>query len=491
MDVQQTYNRLTSASTVGLIRAGWVERYVASPISFWCSVHAPDERKDPINDFQQGLFDYGIEHQKIVAERSYPGSVQTLFLTEEEGFKNCLEFLAQGARSVQDMPLMDRPDGVQGRPDVLERVDGAPSDLGDYSYRVVEIKSARRIKDSHVLQGALYNRLLGRVQGLEPEEFHIVNRDFDVIPIRMADVGEKLDEALEGIRRVLDGHAVDACHGTGRWPWASYVDQLAIDSNDVSLISGVGGVRRGALITAGFDSVDDVACADPASLTDIKGVGPPTAEKFVSSAKAISQGIPVRRQETPELRPARTEVFFDFEGAEPEDPDGGLAMVNYLIGAVHRTGGREPEYACFFAESFEHEGPNLGSFLEWATSLEDPVFYHWHHFERNNLKKMVDRHAVDPALAQWVLDRMVDLFPWATDTFAFSCYGETLKEVAQSLGFSWRQDDVTGVGSMALYQRYVNSSGADEDSRRKITVYNEDDCNATMLIYDWVLGQDR
>ncbi|MCI0863264.1 MAG: ribonuclease H-like domain-containing protein, partial [Chloroflexi bacterium] len=63
--------------------------------------------------------------------------------------------------------------------------------------------------------------------------------------------------------------------------------------------------------------------------------------------------------------------------------------------------------------------------------------------------------------------------------------------IAKSLDFKWRQDDVTGVGSMDLYMKYVESGSTDRTSKDKILVYNEDDCFATMHIYDWVMAQER
>ena len=165
-------------------------------------------------------------------------------------------------------------------------------------------------------------------------------------------------------------------------------------------------------------------------------------------------------------------------------------MVNYLIGAVYRTTEGPAQYKAFFADSFDQEDDNLSEFLQWANSLDDPVFYHWHHYERTHLKKMVENYGVDPQLAAGVLDRLEDLSPWATKGYAFPAYGESLKAIAKSLGFSWRQDDVTGVGSMALYMQYVESGSADAATKEKIIVYNEDDCFATMHIYDWVMAQE-
>ncbi len=111
-------------------------------------------------------------------------------------------------------------------------------------------------------------------------------------------------------------------------------------------------------------------------------------------------------------------------------------------------------------------------FLKWADSLEDPVFYHWHHYERTHLMKMVERYGVDPQLAAVVIDRLEDLSPWTTKAYAFPAYGESLKSIAKCLNFSWRQTDVSGVGSMGLYLKYVDSGSTDETSKQKIIIYN-------------------
>ena len=122
--------------------------------------------------------------------------------------------------------------------------------------------------------------------------------------------------------------------------------------------------------------------------------------------------------------------------------------------------------------------------------MDDPVFYHWHHYERTHLAKMAERWGENPEKVDFVLERLVDLSPWATNGFAFPAYGESLKAIAKSLGFRWQQEDVSGVGSIALYENFVKSSGTDQASKDKIIIYNQDDCFATMHIYDWVMAQE-
>ena len=490
MELDKVFTELTSSATVTSVRAESVGRYVDSPISYWCSLYAPEEMKDPINDFQQRLFDEGNAHQSRVNDELYPGSVQELFRTEEEGFRRALELMAGGTPLLKNMPLLCRPRCMAGRPDVLERVDDVASIFGGYSYRIVEVKLARNLKKANKLQAAFYNRLLGEAQGYEPEYFHMVNRDMEVMPLAMADYSDELDRVLEEMHSVMAGKQADFCYGTGKWPWESYVNRLAVEADDVSLVTGIGPATRERLVAAGIRTVEDISRADVASLTAIKGIGTATAQKATLSAQAQLAGKPLRRGPELDVRRGRSEVFFDFEGLDPELRNEGLDKVNYLIGAVYRRADGPPNFVPFFAESPDEVEANLLEFLRWAKTLEDPVFYHWHFYEKTQLTKMVEYYGIDSDLANVVTDNMVDLSPAATNTFAFPCYGQTLKDVAKSLGFSWRQDDVTGVGSMALYWQYLDSGGLNEEARRKIVIYNEDDCRATMHIFDWLLAQE-
>ena len=489
MDIEHALVQLIKESGVPAIKAGWVDRYVDSPVSFWCDIHAPPDSADPMQPFVQYLFDAGNEHQTEVTSNLYPEAVQEFFLTEEEGFRRTLELMYSGENLIKNMPLLARTIGLEGRPDVLEKVDGVPSNFGSHSYRVVEIKSAKNIRTSHILQAAAYNRVLGQVQGYQPPDFDIVNRDWNIQTINMSGVAAKLDDAMVAIRAIIAGVELVPCYGAAKWPWASFVNNLAIQRNDVSLLSGVGQAKRGDMTAAGFETVEDVAEAEFSELTNIKGVGAKTAANFVTSAQAITSGRPISRGPSPEVPLGRTDVFFDLEGTDTRLTPEGLEVTNYLIGALLRPMGGAAQYVPFFAETNLDERANLTSFLEWAYSLDDPVFYHWHTYEKTHVAKMSQFYGIQPNMSEWVTGRMVDLSPLVTNSFAFPCYGQGLKDIAKCLGFQWRQDDVDALGSVVLYLSYVGSGGTDQVARHKILDYNEDDCLATMHIFDWLISQ--
>ena len=297
MEIEKTFSALTEDSDIPLIIATDIEQFVISPITFWCKIHAPEVHKDPPPSlYQQRLFDQGHAYQAEVIGASYTGAVEKRFYDENEGFRLTLELMVAGERNIKNMPVMCRPLGLQGRPDVLTRVDDAASELGSYSYSVVEIKTARNIQKAHILQGAVYNRLVGVVQGYEPPKFYITNRDGATQAIQMADVNDELDQVLSDMRAVMEGRKViDPCYGGGRWPWETYVNNLAVQANDVSLIPGVGVAIREGLIREGYRTVEAVANARGEELTKVPRVGKTTARKFITVAQAIHEARPVRR----------------------------------------------------------------------------------------------------------------------------------------------------------------------------------------------------
>ena len=76
-----------------------------------------------------------------------------------------------------------------------------------------------------------------------------------------------------------------------------------------------------------------------------------------------------------------------------------------------------------------------------------------------------------------------------TNSYAFPTYGDGLKDIAKYLGFSWRQDDIDGLATVALYHQYLETGVRDGDVMRRILDYNEDDCLATMHVFDWLQSQ--
>src|SRR5262245_18183834 len=82
-----------------------------------------------------------------------------------------LEAMKAGAQIIVQGAI--QADQWSGRVDVLRRVE-KPSDLGPWSYEVVDMKLARETKGSTVLQICLYSELIAAAQKLTPEFAYVV-----------------------------------------------------------------------------------------------------------------------------------------------------------------------------------------------------------------------------------------------------------------------------------------------------------------------------
>jgi uncharacterized protein len=88
-----------------------------------------------------------------------------------EGFERTRTAMAAGADVIVQAPLGH--DGWAGYADILLRVED-PSDLGDWSYEVVDTKLARETRGGTVLQLSVYSDIVSAIQGRGPECFHVV-----------------------------------------------------------------------------------------------------------------------------------------------------------------------------------------------------------------------------------------------------------------------------------------------------------------------------
>ena len=485
--VAELYARFTEPGDGPAVKASMLERFIKSPITVWCELNADPVKRDPTNTYQELLFSRGHQHQSEVTSELFGTAVTESFKTEEDGFMRVLQLMAMGADAIGDMPMLCRPLGLEGRPDVVRRVDGQASVFGDHSYEIVEIKSARRIKRHHILQAALYNQALGEVQGIAPGEFHVINGDSETSTYAAADYADALEEAIAGLRQVLAGAPVPAVYGGAMWPWQSYTNDMAITAGDASTVPGVGASTRERLAEIGLHTVADVAEAGVEHLKQAKGIGESKAGRMGSAARALRSGAVVPRAPLPDIPGAETEIYLDLEGSTPELSEDGVATVNYLIGCLIRATGTE-RFVPFYADVPGDEAENTKAFFAWASALSGPVFYHWHHYERTHLTKMAVKFSVPDDQAAFVMARMVDLSPLTTNAFAFPTHGEGLKDIARFLGFDWRQGDVDALASVALYSRWIDSKGTDAAAKQSILDYNEDDCRATMVVYDWLVS---
>jgi predicted RecB family nuclease len=184
-----------------------------------------------------------------------------------------------------------------------------------------------------------------------------------------------------------------------------------------------------------------------------------------------------------------TELFLDLEGTGEQLQGDELVAMDYLIGVIVRSDGKET-YRPFVAHTLDGEKEMFLEFLEWVLHQEDYVIYHWHNYERSHIQRLTDRYELS-SKAEPILGNMRDLYKDATISFAFPTYGNGLKEIAAYIGYKWKHADVNAMESIAMYLQYVNDPNKNKEKLEKVIDYNKDDCRATLLIKDWLKNESR
>ena len=493
--VDGLFEKCMNKETEHVIVATDVGSYSVSPFALYCKHFVDDVEQDPADPYMVQLAEHGNQHEHEVHEQQYPEAKPVEFETPEGGFKYGISGMTAGMETLLGCPLFFLPMGIRGNPDVLQKVDGK-SDLGPYHYVVKEIKLAKNLKKSHILQAACYNLMVGKIQGHVPETFYLINMDQEEFRFEFADYEDELMSAIGGINAILDGSVPSPVYGSCPYPWKTYCDRKAMESRDISLVSGIGPEKRKALEMRGLTTIDGLAGCSIPDLTAMKGIGNKTAMGYIISAKSMVSGKPVRKSHDRLVLPnAKTEIFLDLEGLDMLNAIGGnenrKPQTDYLIGVLVRSSGSE-RYIGFVAHDADSEEKMLREFLDFVKLQKDYAIYHWHHYERTHLSKMMELYGIEGGVRDLVLSEsvMFDLHRISTALYAFPVPGTSIKTIAKWMGFEWKHQDVGAMSSIILYQQYARSNKANRDKLEMVLDYNRDDCKATAIIKDWLVRQE-
>ena len=287
VDVNELFSKCMTESVTEKLTARTVAAYITSPFEIYCNNFVSETEKDEITEYQKLLFQRGNDHENQTVHDKFPNLVTIPFERPEDGFKLIIDSMISGTDILHGAPIYYLPEGIFGVADILEKSNTESSIFGNYHYTIKEVKLAKNIKENHILQGAFYNYLLGKIQGITPKTFAMINGDGEESLHEYSDYDSLLFDSIDGTRKILQGGSISPTYGSCDYPWASYCDKKAVETNDVSLTAGISLKTKNRLVDNKFNTVEDLAKANIQGLTGIKGIGNKTAKKYVTAAKAI------------------------------------------------------------------------------------------------------------------------------------------------------------------------------------------------------------
>jgi len=464
-------------------------------------------RHDPALDL---LIQRGREHEQAYVDSLRARGLVVDDLREVEGntaAERTVVAMQAGAGAIVQAALTDGR--WDGRADVLLRIE-RESDLGPWSYEVVDTKLARDTRGATVLQLCVYTDLVGRLQGVTPERMRVVKpgEPIEIEFFRFADY-----QAYYRLLRKRLEAKVDTAPDAATYPepvphceicsWWAGCNERRHDDDHLSLVAGMQALHAAELRRQGIPTLADFAERKrPLDERPERG-SLETFERLHGQARIQLEG---RRAGEPRYRllpfepdrgfallpePSRGDLFLDLE-ADPFVPGGGL---EYLFGYALANPAGPPVYRASWATDAGAERRAFEAFVDLVMERwrQDPNLhvYHYSPYEPGALKRLMSRHATREAEVDRLLrgKRLVDLYAVTRQGLQASVEGYSLKSLEVFFGFS-RAMPLRDADVARRRVDYALELGRPEEipdaDRDAVEAYNRDDCLATLALRDWL-----
>jgi uncharacterized protein len=392
-----------------------------------------------------------------------------------------------------------------GRADVLLRVTD-PSELGAWSYEVVDTKLTRDTRAGAILQLCLYSELVGAIQGRLPEAMHVVSpgRDFEPESFRLHDlvyyygrVKRRLELAVDAAGRGETYPEPVAHCDICRW-WPRCDRQWRAD-DDLSLVAGISVLQRHELARWPVTTLAALAGLPLPLPREPRRGGREGYERIREQARVQLEGrrtgAPVHELLAPEAGrglarlppPDPGDLFLDFEG----DPFAGEGGLEYLFGSCDLRG----EYTRRWA----FDGPGERAGFEWFVDLlcehgerfPNAHYYHFAPYEPAALRRLMGRHATREAEVDGLLraERFVDLYAIVRQSLRASVERYSIKDLEVFYGYARAIGLREASLCLRTMERALELDGVEvlpEGVRTAVEDYNRDDCRSALHLRDWL-----
>ncbi|QMV02894.1 TM0106 family RecB-like putative nuclease [Devosia sp. D6-9] len=457
------------------------------------------------------LQDRGAQHEAAYVEHLRLAGLEITAIggkgIDDSSVQATMEAMRRGAQVIVQAALRCAPFG--GRADILRRVE-TPSNLGTWSYEVVDTKLARETKGGTVLQLCLYSDLVGQVQGVMPEQAYVVapHTDFEPEVFRISDyaayyrnVRERFVESLEHDDLTYP-EPVGHCAVCG---WRGHCDDRRHKDDHLSLVAGITAVQRNELAAHEIGKMAELAEVPlPLPWKPERG----TASAFArtreqariqvagrSAGLLLHEVLPIEPEfglcRLPE--PDAGDIFFDLEG----DPFAGNGGLEYLFGYAFQGDDGTTQYCADWCFSPADEKAAFERFVDFAMARRKQYpalhIYHYAPYEPGALKRLMGRYAtreeeIDALLRGKVL---IDLYAVVRHAIRASVESYSIKRLEPLYGFV--RDVALPDANRALSRVQVglelgDGSGVDAGDRTVVEGYNKDDCISTKVLRDWLEG---
>ena len=388
-----------------------------------------------------------------------------------------------------------------GHADFLRRVD-RPSDLGPWSYEVLDTKLALSSKPYFLIQLCNYSEHLARLQGVVPRHGYIILGNNEEQSFLIHDYEAYYrhlkNEFLAFVEHASERRAPSEYPLVRKHckicPWNDACEAKRIADDHLSIVAWMRRDQIPKFEDAGITTVGQLARASDDERPN--GMNPDTFVKLRRQAALQKRGADgslhyeLLRHETKTgfgilPKPNEGDVFFDMEGDPLYEPGRSL---EYLFGAWTLE---EPHFHPFWGLDRAGEKRAFEEFVDFIIArrrrFPDLHVYHYANYEKAALRRLAQQHAtredeVDGLLRGEVL---VDLYAVVRQAIAISQNSYSIKRLEKFYQLKRATSVKKGDDSIVMFERWLHDG--DDGILQDIGAYNRDDCYSTYLLREWLL----
>jgi uncharacterized protein len=436
------------------------------------------------------------------ASRDGGGSLEERY---HRGAAATLDAMRAGADVIYQGTLFDGT--WLGRPDFLRRVE-RPSDLGGWSYEVIDAKLASEAKGGALLQVLLYADLLERAQGVAPEHVHLAlggpeprlesfrtGEYAAYFRLLKRDFLAHLDAAADPLP--TSPEPVEHCDVCA---WRMRCDEERRTADHLSLVAGITRRQREALEPSGVHTLEQLATLGLPLDPPLDRVSPASLERVREQARIQLAGrlsgeprhelmLPIVPGEglaaLPEPSPG--DLFLDLEG----NPYALTYGLEYLFGVVDADGGYTGAWALDRAAEKQVFEGFIDTVMERFERFPGLHVYHYAPYEPGAMKRLMGFHATREAEVDHLLRAgiFVDLYRVVRQGLRASVESYSIKKLERFYGYTRTMDLREASGALHRFDALLEVGLYEEEREalaRVVEEYNRDDCVSTLRLRNWL-----
>jgi predicted RecB family nuclease len=425
-------------------------------------------------------------HLKLAGQQGIVSDYEALLIsTKQEVRKQAIEkILARkpGAEVARDVPLTAatlragstfllnatlEDDLLSLSFDGLKRIDG-PSKLGNFHYVPMLFHERRKVGKEQKRLLEIYGLLLSRLQGHTPSFGNTLHgTECRTTRVRLNGDLRKTERLLRDVKEMVESPPKlilnDHCHVC---EFRQQCHEQAVQEDHISLLRGMGEKEIKKYARKGIFTVTQLAHTFRPRRRGKRS--PPKSNRRYHALHALA----VRDKRVyvlgmPQIPETPVHIYMDVEG----DPERGF---DYLVGIIVVQGVNE-QRSSFWADNRDEEDRMFEQFIDKVNQYQDFRVFAYGGYERAFLMRMRQR-AKQQAPLDRVLKSLVNVLSLVYSHVYFPTYSNGLKDVAACLGFSWTDQNASGVQSLVWRLRWEATHA--EEWKQKLITYNQEDCLA-------------